>query len=287
MENMKAQIECKLVAIQLEDLCKHKEGIIYDASLSTQERVIRFQTPILKSIFPNTTEKNSVWKTGCFVMYEIYNDLDALKITCSVSYKGLLQKQIKSFKKLIEKCDAVEAEITGLFFIREWNYPHIAENMYKRVELVQDFFEIEMPYFENELLKWKENEEYHIKTFPEISDVLVRRDELPEEIFLEGGMKDILTNKYERNIVARKKCLAFYGTSCNICGLDFGVVYGCQFAGKIHVHHKIPLYEIGKEYIVDPIKDLIPVCPNCHMILHSKTNGVYTIEEVKEMLSKE
>ena len=46
MENMKAQIECKLVAIQLEDLCKHKEGIIYDASLSTQERVIRLQTPI-------------------------------------------------------------------------------------------------------------------------------------------------------------------------------------------------------------------------------------------------
>jgi predicted HNH restriction endonuclease len=32
------------------------------------------------------------------------------------------------------------------------------------------------------------------------------------------------------------------------------------------------------------VKDLIPVCPNCHMILHSKPGGFYTVEEVKNML---
>lgn len=48
--------------------------------------------------------------------------------------------------------------------------------------------------------------------------------------------------------------------------------------------HRKPLYEIKEDYVVDPIKDLVPVCPNCHMVIHSKKEGVFTIEEVKAML---
>ena len=40
--------------------------------------------------------------------------------------------------------------------------------------------------------------------------------------------------------------------------------------------------DIGKEYEVDPIKDLIPVCPNCHAMIHSK-RPAFTIEEIKEI----
>ena len=48
-------------------------------------------------------------------------------------------------------------------------------------------------------------------------------------------------------------------------------------------------YEIKSkgEYKIDPITDLLPVCPNCHMILHSNKNsqdGIYTPEQVKEMI---
>ena len=45
--------------------------------------------------------------------------------------------------------------------------------------------------------------------------------------------------------------------------------------------HIVPLSEIGEEYVVDPIRDLVPVCPNCHMALHSKKDGVYTVEELR------
>jgi 5-methylcytosine-specific restriction protein A len=37
------------------------------------------------------------------------------------------------------------------------------------------------------------------------------------------------------------------------------------------------------EYSVDPIKDLRPVCPNCHMVIHSKKEG-FSIDEVKSFL---
>jgi DNA-binding response OmpR family regulator len=44
-------------------------------------------------------------------------------------------------------------------------------------------------------------------------------------------------------------------------------------------------YKIGiDDYIVNPEKDLIPVCPNCHMILHTKkADGQYlSVEELME-----
>ncbi|WP_422678748.1 hypothetical protein [Christiangramia echinicola] len=40
-----------------------------------------------------------------------------------------------------------------------------------------------------------------------------------------------------------------------------------------------------KEYNVDPIRDLIPVCPNCHFMLHKRTPA-FTIEELKNMIKR-
>lgn len=69
-----------------------------------------------------------------------------------------------------------------------------------------------------------------------------------------------------------------------MCGFDFGKTYGEAFVGKIEVHHITPISEIGETYVVDPVKDLVPVCPNSHMMLHSKQEGVYLIEELTSML---
>lgn len=53
----------------------------------------------------------------------------------------------------------------------------------------------------------------------------------------------------------------------------------------IHVHHLIPLSEINQEYEVDPIKDLRPLCPNCHAMIHRK-HPPFTIEEIKNLINK-
>lgn len=98
--------------------------------------------------------------------------------------------------------------------------------------------------------------------------------------YIEGARGLLTLNRYERDLNARKKCLEYHGFVCKICGFDSEKIYGKQFEGKIHVHHIIPLNEIGIEYKVDPIRDLIPVCPNCHMILHSR-KPAFTPSEVK------
>jgi hypothetical protein len=101
--------------------------------------------------------------------------------------------------------------------------------------------------------------------------------------FVEGAMRQIIVNAYERSPEARKACIANYGTECVICGVCLGDVYGKAADGLIHVHHLHELSGIGKEYVIDPINDLRPVCPNCHAVLHLR-KPAYTIEEMKGFL---
>ena len=110
-----------------------------------------------------------------------------------------------------------------------------------------------------------------------------------EDALTEGAKKQIVVNAYERNVKARNECIEYYKkinngqVKCEICGFNFGDIYGAQFKDKINIHHIVEIAQIGQEYIIDPEKDLIPVCPNCHYILHCR-KPAYKPEEVKRML---
>ena len=116
---------------------------------------------------------------------------------------------------------------------------------------------------------------------------------IPEEVstLMEGAKKTITVNAYERNPQARTLCISHYRAKnngrikCEICDFDFGKIYGEEFSEKIHIHHIKEISSIGEEYEVDAIADLLPVCPNCHMIAHSKTPA-YTPDEIREMIGK-
>lgn len=110
--------------------------------------------------------------------------------------------------------------------------------------------------------------------------------EKPDEIY-EGAKKTVVVNRYERNSEARIQCIKKHGCRCSVCGMDFEKTYGELGKGFIHVHHIVPLSEIGKEYRLNPIEDLVPVCPNCHQMLHRGIDGkVLTTEQLKEIIRK-
>lgn len=102
------------------------------------------------------------------------------------------------------------------------------------------------------------------------SDEYLYPDELKNDSFSEGAAQQVSVNRYERSLEARRGCISHYGEICQVCGLDFEERYGVIGKGFIHVHHVIPIASIGTEYVVDLIKDLVPVCPNCHAMLHRK-----------------
>ena len=111
---------------------------------------------------------------------------------------------------------------------------------------------------------------------------------LPEEIikpelYVEGAIENININRFERDRKARTKCIEHYGYNCYICSFNFFERYGNIGKDFIHVHHIKPLSEISQEYNVNPINDMIPVCPNCHAIIHRKTPHL-SIEEAKNII---
>lgn len=103
-------------------------------------------------------------------------------------------------------------------------------------------------------------------------------------VMFEGTSETVPINIYERNTVARNKCIEHHGAICNVCQFDFKAVYGDIGNGFIHVHHIVPLHTIKESYIVDPVKDLIPVCPNCHAMLHRK-NEVMAVDALKKLIN--
>ena len=112
-------------------------------------------------------------------------------------------------------------------------------------------------------------------------------NELPfHKTIFEGAKKTVLVNKYERDPAARNKCIAIKGVRCSVCNFDFEERYGSRGKNFIHVHHLKPLSQIGEKYQLVPEKDLCPVCPNCHAMIH-RYEPLKSIEEIKDILKKQ
>ncbi|MFH5877438.1 HNH endonuclease [Arthrobacter sp. NA-172] len=88
-------------------------------------------------------------------------------------------------------------------------------------------------------------------------------------------------NRYERNPEARRICLAFHGTSCAVCGFSFEVTYGDIGKDFIHVHHVVPVSQLGSGYRLDPVSDLVPLCANCHAMAHQHAGTPRTVAELR------
>ena len=111
---------------------------------------------------------------------------------------------------------------------------------------------------------------------------IVYPDEIAEGA-IEGAKRRVSINAYERSASARQACIDHYGYRCAVCSFDFESKYGERGKHFIHVHHIVPLASIGESYIVNPIEDLRPICPNCHAVIH-RTDPPCSIDELKNAL---
>jgi 5-methylcytosine-specific restriction enzyme A len=84
----------------------------------------------------------------------------------------------------------------------------------------------------------------------------------------EGARTTVEVNRYERSRINRAICIELRGTTCVVCDFDFGRAYGSLGEGYIHVHHIVPVSQLGGSYRINPAKDLVPICPNCHAMVH-------------------
>jgi 5-methylcytosine-specific restriction protein A len=103
----------------------------------------------------------------------------------------------------------------------------------------------------------------------------------------EGKERTRIQTVYERSPKLRAQAVNIHGTTCKVCGFNFGKAYGEFGDGYIEIHHMIPISSIKDEHEVDPSKDLVPVCSNCHRMIHKFREKWMTIQELREILHKE
>ncbi len=216
-----------------------------------------------------------------------FKNYDIVYIYCTKPIQSI------KYKCIIEKTNLTHEEIRDdeEYWLDKSEYKKALSGKFMRLKLValSDSIKLDLPNLlsnnlkaapqgpiklEGNLLKYIESNFDNNNIHPDIINE-------SEDIF-EGIKETVNINRYERNRIARSKCIEFHGTNCKVCNLDFEKKYGSIGKGFIHVHHIIPLHKIEKEYRINPIEDLIPVCPNCHAMLHRKINNIEpTIEELK------
>ena len=97
---------------------------------------------------------------------------------------------------------------------------------------------------------------------------------LPALELTEGEIVEVHFSKHERNAALRMACIDHYRQQhagdvvCEACGLDFGKRYGKIGEGYIEVHHLTPISQTAGTHAGDPSKDLVPLCANCHAMIH-------------------
>lgn len=185
----------------------------------------------------------------------------------------LLNSQVGQLgKRIVEKLNIQAPKYKHGVGFNWWNVPFWGE------EIKEGIYWILRPGLQEAIREIDEEEASSLEiTIPEEIDY-----DSHENLY-EGAKKQVYVNSYERNRGARDQCVKYYGARCIICSFDFEKTYGEVGRDIVHVHHLKPLSDIGEMYRVDPINDLRPICPNCHVIIHKK-KPPYSIDEVMAMI---
>ena len=109
----------------------------------------------------------------------------------------------------------------------------------------------------------------------------------PSQLKKEGAVIYYSGKKYERDAFNRKRAIDIHGLSCKVCGFNFFDFYGELGEGFIEVHHIQTLNSLkGKEHIINPTTDLIPLCSNCHRMIHRTWKKAITIDQLKDIVER-
>jgi predicted HNH restriction endonuclease len=101
----------------------------------------------------------------------------------------------------------------------------------------------------------------------------------------EGGTTVRMSRTAERDPRLRTEAVRIHGTDCAGCGFSFSRAYGAWGEDYIEIHHVVPLGD-GMERLTDPATDLIPLCANCHRMVHRRPGTCLSLSELKALITE-
>ena len=113
-----------------------------------------------------------------------------------------------------------------------------------------------------------------------------------QTIFMEGEEGETLTvEQRRRNRELREACIKHFKAQhggrivCECCGFDFSKAYDTADE-YIEVHHRFPFAHTEGEHPVNSATDLVPLCANCHRMIHHGQGGKGNCMSLDELKSK-
>lgn len=201
----------------------------------------------------------------------------------SINERSVADKYIRQLRPQINNTNDFDIALSN-WLIRGENYIHqiLLSKMvtHKDKEHINHFFENLPVIGAAEIVS---NERIDVDDGNE--GIIYPEETSPAGKYLEGTARRVAINSYERNPKAKKDCVAVYRAICSVCAFNFEDSYGEIGKDFIHVHHLQPISTVGTNYVVDPVADLRPVCPNCHAMIHKRIPP-FAIDELKRMLRK-
>ena len=117
-----------------------------------------------------------------------------------------------------------------------------------------------------------------------------------DEIVAEGEKKVVVTKSYERSSKLRNAAIEHFSKNgtiiCDCCGFEFKSFYGETYGTScIEIHHLKPIFQYAsisvQQTIEDALKNLLPVCPNCHRVIHKNNITIEMIPQFKEKIAQQ
>ena len=113
------------------------------------------------------------------------------------------------------------------------------------------------------------------------------------EVVREGIVSPRMTISRERSSLLRDAAREHFKSQqdgllyCDCCNFEFGHFYHPSLQSScIEIHHMKPLYQYEDEDITKTIEDalhnLIPICPNCHRMIHKNHIGLHDLDTFKQ-----
>jgi hypothetical protein len=117
-----------------------------------------------------------------------------------------------------------------------------------------------------------------------VMDIHLERDP-GEHLWSEAQPSEaILVNARERDPLNRSLCFTRHGTACAVCNVDLALRYGALAEGFLEAHEVHRQVERGVSIEFDPARDLVPVCPTCHALLHRGRTLPLSVEDLRRSM---
>ena len=146
----------------------------------------------------------------------------------------------------------------------------------------------ELDYFFSQKFDYDDTTQMASKMAVEKQKIIVYNE---NELISEGAVR----NKEARNRSKklREAAISYYTQDgklrCEICGFCFSEKYGQLGEGYIDIHHIKPICQYSangvNEFIKNAVKDVRPVCANCHRMIHRDPKKPLSMEELKAIVN--